>query len=204
MRLAAALFVITALLVPSAQADTGVVTDRRDFTGPLDIVRATHAHAGSAPDGATRLIHRITTKRAWSKRAIRCRFNGCEGYFTINFDIDGDGRYERALYLFSRRGRLRAEMFKHGPKHECQLPRVACGHQRFVGRVGVWKPNGRTIVARFRLSTLRTGLSSFGWRTEATIGLVDRCRGDEARFLAPSGMRCTDRAPRRRFVQHRL
>ena len=204
MRFAMTLALVMGLLAGPARADTATVADDRDFSRRLDIVEASHGHTAPAGDGAMRLTHEITSAGSWARRSIRCRVTGCEGYFALRFDIDADGRYDRSLYLFSRRGQLRGEMFKHGPKHDCQLPRVACGDSRFLGRVSVRKPTGRSIAATFRLSMLRTGLSRYGWRSEVKIGPVTRCRGDISRSMHPAGMVCIDRAPRKRFVRHLL
>jgi hypothetical protein len=95
-------------------------------------------------------------------------------------------------------------MFKHGPNHQCQAPRIACGPQRFIGRVGVWKPTRSSVVARFPRWMLLTHLASYRWRAEVRTGLVARCRGDIEQHIAPGWMTCADRAPRRRYIEHQL
>jgi len=214
MRRLATLALVMILLGGSASGDVFQIKDPRDFSEPYDIVAAWHGHASST-SGSVLLRHTIRTKERWRKEVLICNDGLCHDLLVIHFDLDGDRKHDRAAYVFAKRDRrLRGEIFRHAPKSPCHGPRYVCGRRGFIGPVHVWRPDRRSVVIRIEDWKLRAGITSYGWRTEAIRGPVGECHGDIDNDPSPdsgSGPNdgrvpeyCTDRAPRRGFVQHSI
>lgn len=212
----ASVSVLLSLLLTPASADVVERQDPRD-NGRFDLRGATHGHEVPANDGARRLVHRIWTQGEWSRRDIRCRLDGCPDWsLWMEFDTKGGPDHERVLHIFSQRGRgMEAEMFRHTDGNEgCEGPRIMCGRNGYLGRVGVWRDDRSTVVVRIKKRLLGWQLKSYGWRVISTYDDPEggcsqtsgnpTSEGGYAITRTPVPPFCVDYLPgRRTYVGHR-
>ncbi len=162
---AAAVVAAALSFAPGALADRRSVADEVDErAAPLDIASIGHGH-----DARGRLVHRVAIRQPWRLRALRPG----RGELALLFDVDGrlvggHPRFERALVIETRSGRLHAEM------------RGRRNHQRVLGRVKVWRPDNRTVKVAFPKALLRRGLAEYHWFARTLVYEGEYIRGGDA------------------------
>jgi hypothetical protein len=157
---------VALVAVASAQAGTKRISDGNDRPGPLDIRSATHGHSGD------QVVHAISTFSRW-----RVGLLGRNNILAIEISIDGDPALERVVIVFSRNGRLIA-----------QVVRLPAGTT--VGSASTSRPNGRTVRVSIRRSLLGNPVG-YRWNAHTQYQASGACN----QF-------CVDRAPNRGRVLH--
>jgi hypothetical protein len=139
----------------AARADHRTVRDGDDTRGPLDLRSAEHAH-----DGDT-LVHRLVTRGTWSARQLKG-----DNFFLIGFNTEGSSDFDRCVFAFGVRSRLRAVM-------------TNCG-RRALADVATSHPSGRVLSVALDPSLLGDvagytwgAFSSFEDGRECAAGCVD-------------------------------
>jgi hypothetical protein len=163
-------FIVALMAVSDAQADTRRISDGNDVSGRLDIRRASHGHA----DG--RLVHKISTFATWGNRLVR---RSGTNLFSLEISTDGDSRPERVVLMYSRNGRMLADVF-----------RFSGGTLTLIGSASASKPNARTVRVSIRRSRLGDP-GRYRWSAHSQFKRAGAC----SNF-------CVDRAPNRGRVLH--
>lgn len=158
--------------VASTQADTKRISDGNDVSGRLDIRSASHGHAGR------RLVHKISTFGRWGARLVRQSGNNL---FSLEISTDGDPHAERVVLIYSRNGRMKADVF-----------RFSGGSLTLVGSASASRPNARTVRVSIRRSRLGDP-SHYRWSAQSQYKNAGAC----SNF-------CTDRAPNTGRVRHNI
>ncbi len=120
-----------------AWADTKVVTDGNDVSGPLDIKSASHGHAGKKF-----LIHTVSMYEPFSSSFL-------QGGKSITFQFDTSGRsttFERYVFVSWSGGKLRA--FVANKTHD-------------IGTASVSRPNARTLRVKIPMRLIK---QDYGYR----------------------------------------
>lgn len=187
MRKLALVALAALLLAPGlAQADGGRFRDPDEqpfCEGPgsctdtdyLDFSRATFGHGRTARV----LQHGLKTRERWKTKDMGGRHGVT---ISFDFDTDGDRGVERRLRVRRKNGELRARMF-----------RGRYLRKRVGGDLGVWRPDRRSIKARFPRRLLGDDLDRYRWRA-----------GWHQRGVACPGSCHTDYVPDRGWYEHRL
>ena len=153
-----------------AQADRRQISDGNDVSGRLDIRSASHGHAGA------RLVHRISTFGTWGNRLVR---RSGTNLFSLDISTDGDRRPERVVLIYSRNGRIIADVF-----------RFSGGNLTLIGSASASRPNARTVRVSIRRSRLGNP-GRYRWNVYSQYKNAGAC----SNF-------CVDRAPNRGRVLH--
>jgi hypothetical protein len=153
-----------------AQADTRRISDGNDVSGRLDIRRASHGHADA------RLVHKISTFGTWGNRLVR---RSGTNAFALDISTDGDSRPERIVLIYSRSGRMIADVF-----------RFSGGNLTLIGSASASRPNARTVRVSIRRSRLGDP-GRYRWRAHSQFKRAGAC----SNF-------CLDSAPNRGRVLH--
>jgi hypothetical protein len=174
-----------------AGADRGSRGDGDATSGPLDIKLTWHGHKSGG-----RVVHGITTYSRWRSSLLQNKN-------WIAFSLDSASGYpdgNRWLWItYSRRSRLRAGLYQPG-MHPTD---------RFIERVKVWRPNGRTVKVALRASLLFDDrpMDHYDWNAWSSFedpGSRGCPESDPTDF--PYGS-CQDSAPNGfgdRSIRHRL
>jgi hypothetical protein len=165
-------FIVALIPVANAQADTRRISDGNDVSGRLDIRWASHAHAGA------RLVHKISTFGTWGPRLVR---RSGTNLFSLDISTDGDRRPERIVLIYSRSGRMIADVF-----------RFSGGNLTPIGSASASRPNARTV----RVSIPRSRLgdpSRYRWSAHSQYKKAGAC----SNF-------CVDSAPNTGRVLHEI
>jgi hypothetical protein len=173
---------VMAFIGAGARADTDRRSDANDATGPLDIAWIKHSHR-TTDAGTHRLVHTIRLYERWPVNRLRHR-----GFINVFFDLRGnkDGPPERAVYITYDGGKLRAELMD-----------FATDPPRFLRRLPLRRPNGRTVRFTLRKSDLRRRpFSYYRWQAVSFI--------EEGHRLCGRSGGCDDRAPNRGYLRHNL
>lgn len=122
---AAALFTIPLLAAPAAAAPAGTapaetstkpititttVTDANDTAGPLDVLKVRHRVVGTRH--WARLAFTVRTQRAFDDAQLSWRHR----HLILEMDTDGEPGAERNITIFSRKGRLRADLISNATR----------------------------------------------------------------------------------------
>jgi hypothetical protein len=126
--------IVALMAVSNAQADTRRISDGNDVSGRLDIRRASHGHSGA------RLVHKISTFGTWGARLVR---RSGTNLFSLEISTDGDRHPERVVLIYSRNGRMIADVF-----------RFSGGNLTLIGPASASRPNARTVRVSIRRSRL--------------------------------------------------
>lgn len=167
------MFIVALIAAASAQADKRRISDGNDVSGRLDIRSATHGHAGA------RLVHKISTFGTWPVRLIR---QGGPNLFSLEISTDGDRRPERIVLVYSRNGRMKADVFRL----------AGGGDLILIGSASASRPNARTA----RVSILRSRFGdpdSYRWSAHSQYKNAGAC----SNF-------CVDRAPNIGRIRHTI
>jgi hypothetical protein len=167
--------VLTAMAVAlvasgNAHADRKSVSDGNDRPGKLDIRSASHGHAGG------RVVHTISTFSTWRVGLLGPR---TPNLFAVEISTDGDRALERVALIFSRRGRMIAQVY-----------RLSNRRLIFVGSASASKPNARTVRLSIRPSHLGDP-AGYRWKAHSQYRAAGAC----SNF-------CIDKAPNRGRVLH--
>jgi hypothetical protein len=162
--------VVALIAITDAQADTRRISDGNDVSGRLDIRRASHGHSGA------RLVHTISTFSTWGARLVRRSGNNL---FSLEISTDGDRRPERIVLVYSRNGRMIADVF-----------RFSGGNLTLIGSASASRPSARTVRVSIRRSRLGNP-GRYRWSAQSQFKRAGAC----SNF-------CVDRAPNTGRVLH--
>lgn len=186
------------LIATPASADTYTIADADDSPSALDVASIMQSHERLS-SGQLLLSYTIEMYEPWSSETLKeAEVSDISLHFDLNNEHEaayralgfcGEG-FERILELgVSGDGSLYGEL---------RTPR-----QKVVGFAKVWRPDDKSVQMSFPKSALKPHLHSYQWCAQTAYHEATE-PSSECGESSDVFTLCTDRAPDRRTVRHKL